>query len=225
MKQIYSPGCALLLYKPDYLEKVKTHLGKDSSGVTTHTICCKYEPKLPNGSVIINTCAGCDKRFGTLYEGISTVSLWEILANSSTFQFPDYNGLQMTVHDACPIRGKPQVHNAIRMLLKKMNIEIIEAVDNKENSICCGDSFYPELSVDEIHKQMKKRADSMPCENVCVYCVSCIKAMHIGGKNPRYILDLLFNQPTDAQVYDTIEWHEMLKKFIEKSAVYQPEDN
>jgi hypothetical protein len=62
---------------------------------------------------------------------------------------------------------------------------------------------------------MKKRADSMPCQEVCVYCVSCIKSMHIGGKKPRYILDLLFNQQTNVQVYDTVEWHEMLQKFID----------
>jgi Fe-S oxidoreductase len=121
----------------------------------------------------------------------------------------------MTVHDACPVRTKSQVHNAIRALLKKMNITIIEAANNGTHSICCGDSFYPALPLDEIHEKMKTRAASMPCEDVCVYCVSCVKSMHIGGKKPRYILDLLFNESTDPQIYDTVKWHDMVQAYID----------
>ncbi|MCL2682731.1 MAG: (Fe-S)-binding protein [Bacteroidales bacterium] len=216
MNQVYNPGCALLLYKPEYAEKIVDFLRRELGDIALHTICCRHDPKLPTNTKIINTCAGCDKRFSTLYDGITTESLWEILAKRDTFPFPNYNGLKLTVHDACPIRTKSQVHDAIRTLLKKMNIEVIEAPNNRTNSICCGDSFYPEIPLNAVHKMMKKRADTMPCEDVCVYCVSCIKSMHIGGKKPRYILDLLFNQETDPQVYDTVEWHEMLQKFIDE---------
>ena len=36
----------------------------------------------------------------------------------------------------------------------------------------------------------------MPAEDVVVYCVSCAKAMFIGGKRPRYLVDLLFGEAT-----------------------------
>jgi Fe-S oxidoreductase len=216
MNQVYNPGCALLLYKPEYTEIIKDFLCSElNNDISLHTVCCKHEPKLPAGTKIINTCAGCDKRFSTLYEGITTVSLWEVLAKSNTFQFPNYNSQKITIQDACPIRTKNQIHDAIRTLLKKMNFEIVEVKANRTNSICCGDSFYPQLSINEVHKMMKKRADSLPCQEVCVYCVSCIKSMHIGGKKPRYILDLLFSQQTDIQTHDIIEWHETLQKFID----------
>ena len=215
MNKFYNPGCALLLYKPHYAEKILDFLNRESNNITLHTVCCRYEPKLAENSNIINTCAGCDRRFSTLYEGITTESLWEIIAKSDTFPFPNYNGLKMTVHDACPVRKKGQVHSAIRTLLEKMNIEVVEAPNNRANSVCCGDSFYEKVPIEDVHKMMKKRSDTMPCEDVCVYCVSCIKSMYIGGKKPRYILDLLFNQETEAQVYDTVEWHKMLREFIE----------
>jgi len=32
----------------------------------------------------------------------------------------------MSVHDPCPAREKPQVHQAVRNLLEKMNIEVVE---------------------------------------------------------------------------------------------------
>ncbi|MGL1930910.1 MAG: heterodisulfide reductase-related iron-sulfur binding cluster [Desulfotalea sp.] len=149
-----------------------------------------------------------------MYEGISTISLWEILDGLESFPYPDHQGLQLSVHDPCPVRQKPQVHQAVRNLLSKMNIEVIETKFSREKSICCGDDFYPKIVLDKIHHHMKKRADSMPCNDVCVYCVSCIKSLYIGGKKPRHLVDLLMNETTEPQIYDTVQWHEQLQKYI-----------
>jgi Fe-S oxidoreductase len=74
----------------------------------------------------INTCAGCDRRYRELYDAISTISLWEILAESKTFEFPHYNGVEMSIHDACPTRTEERVNSAIKKLLERMNIKIME---------------------------------------------------------------------------------------------------
>ena len=211
----FNPGCALSIYKPEMENKILSFLNRNYNETTMHKTCCRHDPQLEKGSLIINVCAGCDKRLGSLYEGISTISLWEIIDTLDSFPFPDYKGLKMSVHDACPVRENPGVHQAVRNCLKKMNIEIIETKFNRTRSVCCGDDFYPKLPLEKIHKLMKKRADSMPCENVCVYCVSCIKSMHIGGKTPRYLVDLLMNEYSDPQVYDTVKWHEELQEYID----------
>lgn len=216
MNQVYNAGCALRLYKPTLAEKVLTALQEESVQITDHSVCCRYDPLLPAGTQIINTCAGCNKRFGTLYENISTLSLWEVLAESRIFRFPDYGGISMTIHDPCPVRSAPKVHEAVRKLLQRMNIKVLEAQKNKANSVCCGDSFAGELPPEEVHAKMQERAAAMPCEEVCVYCVSCIKAMYIGGKRPRYLVDLLFNEPTDAGIHDTEQWHSLLRTYIEE---------
>ena len=104
------------------------------------------------------------------------------------------------------------------IILKKhilKNIEIVETKFNGSRTICCGDDLYPKLPVEKVHKQMKKRADSMPCEDVIVYCVSCIKSFHIGGKTPRHLIDLLMNESTEPQIYDTVKWHEQLQEYID----------
>ena len=62
---------------------------------------------------------------------------------------------------------------------------------------------------------MMSRADEMPVENVVVYCVSCVKSMHLGGKKPRYLVDLLFSESTDPQTYEPDAWHEELDTFAE----------
>lgn len=215
MKQVYAPGCALMIYKPVLAKKVLEFLNEDFSGVTEHLMCCRHEPNLEIGTRVINTCAGCDRRYRELYEGISTVSLWEILAESQIFPFPDYNGMEMSIHDACPTRTEDRVHSSIRKLLKRMNINITEPKNTRTKAICCGDSYYGSMPMEQIKEQMIKRSSEMPCDNVVVYCVSCIKAMYIGGKKPRYIIDLLFGESTGIGTFEPEAWHNELQKFID----------
>ena len=210
----FNPGCALSIYKPEKERQILQYLNENYPCVGLHKICCRHEPKLPSGSTIINVCAGCDRRFGTLYEGIGTVSLWEIIDELSNFPFPDYHGIKMSIHDPCPVRNKPAVHAAVRSLLTKMNIEIVEAHAHGTKSVCCGDSLYPSCDLEKIHSSMKKRADSMPCENVVVYCVSCIKSMSVGGKTPRHLIDLLYCEDTQTQECHVEKWHNELDAYI-----------
>lgn len=215
MGQIFAPGCALNIYKPELGKRMLEFLNQNYGSIPEHMTCCRHVPMLPKKTQVINVCAGCDRRYRQLYEGISTISLWEILAHDMTFPFPDYNGKEMTIHDACPTRTEERVHNAIRTLLKKMNIKVIEPERTRTNSTCCGDSYYGQIAVDKVKEQMKKRADEMPRRDVVVYCVSCIKAIYIGGKTPRYMLDLLFGEDTQIGTFEPDEWHNQLQKFID----------
>jgi Fe-S oxidoreductase len=215
MNNVFAPGCALLIYKPELADKIFRMFGDTFPGLTTHTTCCHHEPKQPEGTRIINVCAGCDRRYRELYQGISTISLWELLAESADFPFPDYGQRQMSIVDACPTRDQERVHEAVRTLLKKMNIELVEPQRTKTKGTCCGDRFYGVLPVDQVKEQMKKRASEMPVDDVVVYCVSCIKSMHIGGKRPRYLVDLLFGEETHPGTFEPDLWHAELDKFIE----------
>jgi len=211
----FNPGCALSIYKPEMEHKLIKFLNENYASLKMHNICCRYEPKLDKDSKIVNVCAGCDRRFRSLYEGITTISLWEVLDGLDSFPYPDYKGATMSVHDPCPVREKPEVHSAVRSLLKKMNITILETEHNSTRSVCCGDDFYPKMPVEEVNTRMKKRAADMPCDDVCVYCVSCIKSMYIGGRRPRHLVDLLMGETTEPGIYQTEQWHAQLKAYIE----------
>lgn len=209
MNEVYAPGCALMLHKPHLAERLQAYLG-----LPMHLTCCRHEPGLPVGTRVVNTCAGCDRRYRELFEGISTTSLWEVLAESETFPFPDYGGAEMSVHDACPTRTEARVHDAVRRLLERMNVTVVEPRSTRGNAVCCGDSFYGEAPDERVKQLMAKRADSMPREDVVVYCVSCVKAMHIGGKRPRYLVDLLFAEETTPGTWEPRDWHAELETFI-----------
>jgi len=214
VNHVYAPGCALVLYKPHLAERVFAHLNADDAGMASLLSCCRHDPHLEPGSVVINTCPGCDRRYRELYEGVSTISLWEVLAAGDTFDFPDYGGAEMAIHDACPTRTEERVHVAVRTLLEKMNIAVVEPRATRTHSVCCGDSFFGELPADRVAGLMAKRADSMPREDVVVYCVSCVNAMHVGGKRPRYLVDLLFGEDTTPRVFEPGAWHAVLDEFI-----------
>ncbi len=215
MQHAFAPGCALLIYKPELASRMLDWLKQQNPCLEEHTLCCHHAPQRPEGTCIINTCAGCDRRYRELYEEVSTVSFWEILAACDDFPFPDYRQQEMAIADACPTRDQDRVHTAIRTLLGKMNIALVEPKNSGRNATCCGDSFYGVLPVNAVKQHMKQRAAEMPVEDVVVYCVSCIKAMHIGGKRPRYLVDLLFAEETYPGNCEPDQWHAELDAFIE----------
>lgn len=215
MNQVFAPGCALMLTKPEQSQRLLTFLNCGGEAIGEHLTCCQHEPALPAGTRVINVCAGCDRRYRQDYPGVSTISLWEVLAADDSFPLPDYGGVSMAILDPCPTRTETRVHDAVRTLLQRMHIQVVEPAHTRTQGLCCGDSCYGKLPVAEVKNLMKKRAGQMPCEDVVVYCVSCVKSMHIGGKRPRYILDLLFGESTEIGVHDPDAWHAQLQGFID----------
>ncbi|HEX2694714.1 MAG TPA: (Fe-S)-binding protein [Acidobacteriota bacterium] len=213
-KRLFAPGCALWLYKPGLAERLGRFLAGEPGGAELSLTCCKNQPAIEAGTEVVNVCPGCDKRYRNNYPDASTVSIWEVLAESETFPFPDYDGSEMSINDACPTRERTGVHDAVRTLLVRMNIRVVEPERTRTHGICCGDSFYGEIPTDDMKRLMAKRASEMPAEDVVVYCVSCAKAMFIGGKRPRYLVDLLFGEGTVPGTLDPDAWHKELDDFI-----------
>ena len=214
MKNVFAPGCALTIYKPHLAERLHRVLSANLGGMTRLDTCCRNKPDLADGTRVINTCPGCDRRYRENYSPLSTISLWETLAEGNIFPLPDYGGQKMSILDACPTRDQPRVHQAVRTLLRRMNIELIEPVRTGTGSLCCGDSFWGVLPVAQVKQKMAERMTDMPVENVVVYCVSCCKAAFIGGKSPRYLVDLLFAEETVPGTVEPAAWHRELDEFI-----------
>jgi hypothetical protein len=120
----------------------------------------------------------------------------------------------MTISDACPTRNQVRVHKAVRDLLVMMNIQLVEPERTGAQGDCCGDSFWGVLPTEQVKEKMIKRASEMPVEDVVVYCVSCSKSSFIGGKRPRYLVDLLFAEETVPKTCEPDEWHQELDEFI-----------
>lgn len=214
-KCYFNPGCAMNLYKTEVsalmLNLLRNHLGD----VKLHTTCCRHAPDLEDGSTIINNCAGCDRRFRSLYEGINTISLWEVLDSIQNLELPNYEGLIVSIHDSCGYRHKPQVHQAIRSLLRKMHITIIETEFSRTESICCGDNFYGLVSNEQVSQRIQMRANQFSCQNIVVYCIGCLRSMYAAGKTPLYLPDLILDRITEPMPDSLDEYHSKLENYIE----------
>ena len=139
MKYIFAPGCALILYKPNLVEKLHSLLNSNLGEMELLSTCCRKFPELEPGIKVINICPGCDRRYRENYEA-GTISLWEILVDGDFFDYPDYGGMKMTVNDACPTRTEGHVHDAVRNIMTNMNIEVIEPAATRNKGKCCGDT-------------------------------------------------------------------------------------
>lgn len=214
MGYVFAPGCALTIENPEAAERLHDVLNRRFGKMARLDICCRNHPPLADGTVVINVCAGCDRRFRENYGQSTTISFWEIVDREDFWTFPDYGGRRMSVQDPCPVRTEARVHDAVRSLLKKMNIRVAEAEKNQGKSVCCGDSGWGRVPVGKVKSAMRKRAGQMPEDEVVVTCVSCIKSMHIGGKTPRHLVDLLIGAPTRIGRFEPDEWHQALESHI-----------
>jgi hypothetical protein len=70
------------------------------------------------------------------------------------------------------------------------------------------------IPTEDVIVQMKKRASEIPAEDVVVYCISCTKAVFIGGKEPHYVIDLLFGEDSIPKTLDLDAWHKELDDYI-----------
>ena len=211
---VFAPGCALMLYKPELAEKIHQKLQEKLGKMEMLLTCCQHDPQLSPNTKIINVCPGCDKRFRNDYWNITTVSLWEILARKDFLELPDYSKEQMSIIDACPTRDQVEILNAIRTVISKMNIMLIEPKNTKAKGTCCGDSYHGIISTEEVVDLMKQRTAEMPVDEVVVYCISCVKAVFNGGKKPRYLIDLVFEEETIPKTIYPDDWHNELRDYI-----------
>ena len=214
-KLVFAPGCALMIYKPELAWKIHKYLNEKFGEVEMLLTCCQHNPNLHENSRVINVCPGCDKRFGKDYKGVTTISLWEVVNENDFYDFPDYKGKSMSIIDACPTREEDRIQNAIRSLLIKMNIRLVEPKNTRKESTCCGDVYYGSMPTVKVKELMTEKASEMPENDIVVHCVSCIMAVKNGGKNPQYLADLIFSQETYPKYIDLDKWHKELSEFIE----------
>ena len=125
----FNPGCPIYFHNDSEPERILAILRKRFGPVKMHNECCRSEPHLLEGATIINNCAGCDRRFRNDYEGVKTISLWEILDSIELLPLPQYHGLNVSVHDSCSYRRRPEVHDAVRSL--RRNAEPLSSLATK----------------------------------------------------------------------------------------------
>ena len=196
MKTLFAPGCALNKYKPELISEITRFLTDASIIDGVYLTCCKSEETIEGDVTLIVCCPGCSHKFETRYPNACVLSLWKVLLDTD-FPFPDYQGERMSIHDSCHARQRnsSEMQDSARLLCRKMNIELVEPENTRDEAGCCGGS----AADDETRKAMAmRRAAEFSEKNVVVYCTGCTRSFSITDVAPRHLLDLLFGEATEG---------------------------
>ena len=66
----------------------------------------------------------------------------ELIDQDESFIFPDYSGLKVTIQDCWRLKERIEVQEAVRSILRKMNIEFVEIKKHHQETDFCGKTLY-----------------------------------------------------------------------------------
>ena len=94
------------------------------------------------GDSVYSLCHNCNNIIEEMHRGVQVHSLWELIDSDPVFSFPDLNGLRAYVQDCWRSRDRKDEQDAVRSLLAKMNVNIMELSDNRAQTDFCGVSLH-----------------------------------------------------------------------------------
>ena len=143
---------------------------------------------------VIVACTHCYVTFQEFLPEVKTRSIYEVLnevglpAGASSTTPGIFN-----IQDACGARQAPQIHAAVRQLVRDLGNAIEEMPHNRERSICCGSGGMVPAVAPDLAKQMTDFRLSEATRDLVTYCASCRARLAKTGHPTLHVLDLLFN--------------------------------
>lgn len=177
--------------------------------------CLPHSAPIQPGDTVYSLCHNCSNIIEEMHPGVIVKSLWELIVEDEGSPFPDYPGMKVTVQDCWRARERDKEQDAVRELLKRMNITFTETDQNHENTRYCGSSllrpqpprnpkvapshyvtgaeglFIPHTEAEQI-RSMKEYCSAFKTETVICYCHYCLEGLIQGEKDGRHIAQLLF---------------------------------
>lgn len=208
---IYLPSCNFTAAFPEVSKKIKNYLS--TQGVTVGICCRPTQSKLTEDDQLITICFTCSIISEENNPNTPQMSLWEYLLTID-FDWPDYKGEEMIIQDCFRAKNKPEVYNAVRECMKRMNISIIELEENKdscnydgvwlynpviEKNMAIAPNYFKNIQENHLEllpkeeqvAKMKEHAKQYKDKKVVTYCTACYKGVILGGGNGVHLLELI----------------------------------
>lgn len=203
---IFYPSCNFTIASKETAQKVRNYF-KERMDVAG---CCLYDKReVSEDDTAFYFCQHCRE---TLENKITTVSIWEYFDSLNDFEYPDYKNEKMVLQDCYRDREHPEVHKAVRSIMNKMNIDVIEMDRNREKSVYCGTLHYETqdpMLLDKLKEYPDTKISQLPLELqkefmkdnfkdidddlfIVVDCNRCLKGVELADKKGIHLLNLLF---------------------------------
>ncbi len=218
MSRVFLSSCKNKATYPEASAKLKEYL-LAGGHIDEYFGCCKpggaghrdLEPGM-DAVVLCNTCQGIVEEHDPM---VSVTSVLDIILNDPGFPFPDYGGERITVQDCWRAKGRSGVHDAVRALLREMNLEPVELAENRDGSRFCGvsllaplpaqvaelaprryggheDGVFVPCSKEQQEEAMRAQAALITTPRVVTYCFACDGGLKLGGADSVALVNLLF---------------------------------
>lgn len=206
MSKVFLPACKVKNRFQNPSEKLRTYL-EEKEQVKTIGCCKAFCGRLSKEDTAVVVCNNC----AAILEESSQVGnirfVWEIIDRDDHFPFPDYHGERMTIQDCWRAYEKRNVQDAVRSLLRKMNIEAVELEKNfaPRRYAADGAGMYRALSPKEQQLFLEDHCKGIDTKRTVCYCLSCLDGIQQGGKQAVHLLELLFleeNLPKGSEIYE-----------------------
>ena len=240
MAEYYIASCVFTSQFPELSRRIQDYV-RNRFGFTVVRCCVskyklrEFEEKMPEGNLrdcwsslpdsgvfsegdrIYSLCHNCNNIIEEMHPDVQIHSLWELIDSDPAFSFPDFHGLRAYVQDCWRSKERRDEQDAVRSLLAKMNIEVMEVADNRERTDFCGVSLYrpqpprnPKLapkhyvegaagkflphSPEEQREIMQNYCRQFGSNKIVCYCHYCYEGLLIGSANASHLAQLLFER-------------------------------
>jgi Fe-S oxidoreductase len=211
-RRLFFTGCELPATAPGHTRALYDHLLRQDPRIGVLMYCCGVPAEILGledegararhqivramedlgADELIVACPQCHETLGEHLTEIRVSSVWELLAETwdPSRRFED---LGFAIHDPCRGRHEPEVHAAIRTLIRTCGAEVVETEYSHERTRCCGFGGKIETVDPELFVRIAGRAAAESTLPMLTYCTGCRAALHDTGRETIHVLDLLMS--------------------------------
>lgn len=203
---VYFPSCNFTAASPAAAKKIQEYL---KSRMPTAGCCRRDKTPYPPGSTAVYFCQACRETLESNGSGLNTQNLFVYLNQDPDFPWPDYAGLTVNVQDCWRDRFHPEIFDAVRSVLAKMNVKVVEIDENRQRSVFCGNlhfepkkpenqrlaAQYPGIPIYQMPPEVEKalmaeQVEKYTCPLTVCACNRCVKGVVTGGGQAVHLLEL-----------------------------------
>jgi Fe-S oxidoreductase len=209
-RSVFFPGCSLSAYSPRLVLKAYQYLQQKVPGIGVVLNCCGkpswdlgdkdrfrkiYERNIKEFSRLgieeaVVVCINCHKIFRENSD-IKLRSIYEIMADMGLPESVSREGHEITIHDSCPARYRPEIRNAVREIASQMKFKIREMKFKNEVTQCCGAGGCSPMGNTALTDRHTNALVAQANGQIVSYCAHCRERFSSYGPS-LHILDLIF---------------------------------
>lgn len=140
---------------------------------------------------VLVACPSCYKVFSQYGDELKVETIYERIAACGIDGEILY-GREVVLHDPCAVRFVPEIHAAVREIVRMQGVDIVEKPHSRNWTFCCGEGG----DVDAVERKLARKWSRRNAEEsrgslILTYCTGCTGFLHRYA-DISHVIDLIF---------------------------------